>query len=262
LRLLPHQIAFESNRSHHLPQLTLNRGYISRLMIAANNAVFRSELSGPQHLSLDVLIPTNYLNTSFIEQCSNQCFNVILKGIGTAISKLFTRFIHNNPTSTPTQKLIVSRVTILMLNALCRAMDPLFNNDEKQCFSVFVRIATSSHFNTLCNKILALSQNIIPSEIKCDENDILPTIIGENTGMLDLGYLEKYVQTLQSYLWTNKNITNHHKRNIHKKNSNKKKKKNISSTQLLYDWPSGPQKCTEAESVQYIFKQYRGKKNH
>merc|ERR1712228_179844 len=106
-------------------------------------------------------------------------------------------------------------------------------NDEATCFNVYTRIVTSSHFNALCSKILSLSKNIIPSEIKIDENDILPTIIGENTAMIDLGYLEKYVQILQSYLWTNKS----NERGTSNKNKSKKKSKKSVLIKTTYNWP-------------------------
>ena len=299
LRLLPHSTAYNSNRATHLSQLNLDRGQIQKVMIGQNNSVFKSEKLGPQHISCDSLIPISYLDSSFIEQCSNGCFNIIIKGIGTAITKLFTRFADITKTkpfsfgsdnfnrgsnstvisdsssskkggssskkSSHIQQLVVSRVSIMMINALCRALDPTFN-DETTCFTVFTRIITSKDFNTLCNKVLSLSKNIIPSEIKLDENDILPTLISENTAMLDMGYLEKYVEILQSYLWTNKQSqpkptekSSHSRKSSKTKSKKGKKNKDDDSKKETYSWPGGPQNCNESDSIKYIFKTYRGK---
>eukprot|EP01083_Nonionella_stella_P035989 98184_1 len=258
LRLLPHQMAFESNRANNLPQLTLNRGYICRMMISTNNAVFRSEISGPQHLSLDNLIPIPYLSSCFVSESSDACFDIMLKGISVAISKLFTRFDRDDAAK-PNQQLIVSRVTMMLMNALCRALDPMFNS-TKSTKKVFARVTSSAHLNTLCNKILTLAKNVIPSEMKYDANDTLPTQMKWDTPMMDLGYLERYVQILQSYLWSNKSRESTIKSSKSHKKKSSKKQDGDSGKHKTYNWPSGPSNCDEARSMQYIFKECRGKK--
>ena len=288
--------------------MTRKKGLILSVSMAQNTLRFVAE--DGQEISSDIpmdsVVPIPF-QMSLLSESSSECFNVVLKGITTAISKLFLRFaesgsITNRPqivveigkksnggnkandndngngngtgsgskgTMTAVMnKVIVSRVTIMMLSALTRCLDP-DHNAEAVCYRNWLRIAQSPHFNKLCDRILSLSKNVIPSTLRLNDIDILPGSVREDTPMLDVPFLEKMVQILQSYLWATSGskspafFKGTSSRKLSRSKSKKMKLKRSQSkkeTVKMYNWPSssGPQQMTERDCVRYAFKALRG----